>query len=71
MDIGTVLLSAGVAVMTSAVTAYLTSKLTISVEREKWGRERAVKDAEVVDTKPAFAQDLAQQFAVEIGRAHV
>ena len=64
MDIATVLLSAGAGVITSAVTAYLTSKLTISVEREKWGRERAVKDAEVVDTKPAFAQDLAQQFAV-------
>ncbi|MFZ0914782.1 MAG: FHA domain-containing protein [Candidatus Korobacteraceae bacterium] len=64
MDIATVLLSAGAGVITSAVTAYLTSKLTISVEHQKWGRERAVKDAEVVDTKPAFAQDLAKQLAV-------
>jgi pSer/pThr/pTyr-binding forkhead associated (FHA) protein len=64
MDIGTVLLSAGVAVITSAVTAYLTSKLTISQEHEKWGSERAVKYAEVVDTKPAVAQNLAKQVAV-------
>lgn len=64
MDIGTVLLSAGVAVITSAVTAYLTSKLTISEEHEKWGSERAVKYAEGVDTKPAFAQNLAKQVAV-------
>lgn len=64
MDLGTVLLSAGVGVITGAVTAYLVSKLTISQEHEKWGRERAVKYAEVVDTKPAFAQNSAKQSAV-------
>ena len=64
MDIRTVLLSAGVGAITSALTAYLTLKLTISKEHEKWARECAVKNAEVVDTKPAFAQSLAEQSAV-------
>jgi pSer/pThr/pTyr-binding forkhead associated (FHA) protein len=64
MDIGTVLLSAGVAVTASAVTAYVTAKLTLSEEHEKWDRERAVKHTEVADTKPAVAQNLAKPSAV-------
>ena len=64
MDIGTVLLSAGVGIITSAVTAYLTSKLTISEEHEKWRRELVLKNARVADTKPAAAQNLATQVAV-------
>ncbi len=64
MDIGTVLLSAGVAVITGAVTAYLTSKLTISEEHKKWNRELALKYARVVNTNPSFAQSLAKQAAV-------
>ena len=64
MDIGTVLLSAGVAVMTSAVTAYLTSKLKTSEEHKKWNRELALKYARVVNTNPAFAQNLAKPAAV-------
>lgn len=64
MDTGTVLLSAGVAVITGAVTAYLTSKLTISEEHKKWNRELALKYARVVNTKPAFAQNLAKPAAL-------
>jgi FHA domain len=64
MDIGTVLLSAGVAVMTSAVTAYLTSKLEISEEHKKWNRELALKSARVVNTGPVFAQNLAKPAAL-------
>jgi FHA domain len=72
MDIGTVLLSAGVAVITSAVTAYLTSKRKISQEHVKWRRELVLKSARVVDAKsarladtsPAAAQNFAQQSAV-------
>src|SRR5450759_4353277 len=64
MDIATVLLSAGAGVITSAVTAYLMSKLTISVEHEKWRRELVLRNARVADTNPAFAQNSAKQSAV-------
>lgn len=64
MDIATVLLSAGAGVITSAVTAYLMSKLTISAEHEKWRRELVLRNARVADTNPAFAQNSANQSAV-------
>ncbi|MGA3054332.1 MAG: FHA domain-containing protein [Candidatus Korobacteraceae bacterium] len=50
--------------MTSAVTAYLTSKLKTSEEHKKWNRELALKYARVVNTNPAFAQNLAKPAAV-------
>ncbi len=69
MDMGTVLLSAGVAVVTSAVTAYLTSKRKISQEHVKWRRELVLKSARVADAKPARLADTspaaAQNFAKE------
>jgi hypothetical protein len=43
MDLATVIVSAAVGAATSAVTAFFTSKLKISEEREKWFRDFAIQ----------------------------
>ena len=66
MDITTVLVSAVVGAVTSAVTAYFTSKLKVSEEREKWSRDLSQKYAEALQTNPAVAANLAKQFAIAL-----
>jgi pSer/pThr/pTyr-binding forkhead associated (FHA) protein len=66
MDTPTVLISAAAGVITSAITAYFTSKLKISEEREKWARDVSQKYAEAQQTNPAVAASLAKQFAIAL-----
>jgi len=66
MDITTVLVSAAVGVVASAITAYFTSKLKVSAEREKWSRDLSQKYAEALPTNPAVAANLAKQFAIAL-----
>jgi hypothetical protein len=70
MDAPTVLVSALVGAATSAVTAYFTSKLKVSEEREKWSRDFALKYAEALQTNPAVAASLAKQFAIALLIVH-
>jgi len=64
MDLSTVLVSAVVGAVTSAITAYFTSKLKISEEREKWVRDFASKYAESLAANPAVAANMLKQLAV-------
>lgn len=66
MDITTVLVSAVVGAITSAITAYFTSKLKVAEEREKWSRDLSQKYAEALQTNPAVAANLAKQFAIAL-----
>jgi pSer/pThr/pTyr-binding forkhead associated (FHA) protein len=62
MDAQTVMVSAVVGVATSAITAYITTRVKMSEERKKWERELALKYAEAAAVNPAVAGSLATQF---------
>ena len=64
MDIQTVLISGAVGALTSAITAYFTSKLKVSEERERWFRELSSKYAEALTTNPDVAANMSKQFAI-------
>ena len=66
MDIATVLISGVVGAVTSAITAYFTSKLKVSEEREKWSREVSQKYAEALATNPGVAAHMARQFGIAL-----
>jgi hypothetical protein len=66
MDLATVLISGAVGAVTSAVTAYFTSRLKISEERRKWSRELAQKYAEAAATNPDVALKIARQFGIAL-----
>jgi pSer/pThr/pTyr-binding forkhead associated (FHA) protein len=66
MDLETILISGVVGAITSAITAYFTSKLKVSEEREKWSRDLSQKYAEVLQTDPNIAKNLAKQFGIAL-----
>jgi pSer/pThr/pTyr-binding forkhead associated (FHA) protein len=66
VDIATVLVSGVVGAVTSAVTAYFTSKLKVSEERKKWFRELSQKYAEALATNPGIAANMARQFGIAL-----
>jgi pSer/pThr/pTyr-binding forkhead associated (FHA) protein len=66
MNVETIIVSAVVGVGTSAITAYVTTRLKMREEKEKWRREFAMKfaDAQAIDN--AGAQEMAVQFAIGV-----
>ena len=66
MNAETVIISAVVGIITSAITAYVTTWLKMKEEKEKWSREFAIKYAEVQATDNARAQKMAIQFAIGV-----
>jgi pSer/pThr/pTyr-binding forkhead associated (FHA) protein len=66
MDIKTILISAAVGVVTSAITAYVTTRLKIKEEKDKWYREFAMKFAEAQSTDRMRAQKMAVQLAIGV-----
>jgi hypothetical protein len=66
VDLETILISGVVGVVTSAITAYFTSKLKVNEERDKWYRDLSNKYAEALGTNPAVADNLSKQFAIAL-----
>jgi pSer/pThr/pTyr-binding forkhead associated (FHA) protein len=60
----TVVVSAIVGILTSAVTAYITTRLRMREERAKWDRDFALKYAQARSENRGAADNLASQFAV-------
>jgi len=66
MDLKTIVISAAVGVIASAITAYITTRLKVKEEREKWRKEFAIRYADIQATDQARAQNLAVQFAIGV-----
>ncbi|MGV2831348.1 FHA domain-containing protein [Myxosarcina sp. GI1(2024)] len=66
MDFQTILISAIVGIITSAITAYITTLLKIKEERKKWFRDFALKYAEKQASDLIVAQRMAEQFAIGV-----
>jgi len=66
MSIETILISALVGVITSGITAYITTGLRMREEKQKWRKEFAERYAEVQSKDSAHAEMLAVQFGVGV-----
>jgi hypothetical protein len=66
VDLMTVLVSAGVGVAASVVTAYVTAHLAARQEMRRWHTDLAGKYAELAAGQPVQAQALARQFAIGV-----
>jgi pSer/pThr/pTyr-binding forkhead associated (FHA) protein len=66
MSLKIMLITAGIGIVTSAITAYLTTRLKMREERDKWRREFAFKFAEKQITDNVAAQKMAAQFAIGV-----
>jgi len=66
MDYETILVVSAVAVITSAITAYITTHFKIREEKEKWRRKFVFNYAEAKANNPILCSLLAEQFAVGI-----
>jgi hypothetical protein len=66
MNLETIIVSACVGVVTSAITAYITTRLKMKEERDKWRREFAFKFAEAQVTGDHVAEKIATQFAIGV-----
>jgi pSer/pThr/pTyr-binding forkhead associated (FHA) protein len=64
MDSETILISAAVGIVTSAVTAYITTRLRMSEEKEKWQREFSIKYIEAQTADGELAHKMAMQFGI-------
>jgi pSer/pThr/pTyr-binding forkhead associated (FHA) protein len=64
MSLETILVSALVGMLTSAVTAYLTTRFKIKEERQKWQRDFSIKFTEAQLTDNALAHKMAMQFGI-------
>jgi FHA domain len=64
MDVETIVVSAVVGIVASAITAYITTRLKMRDEREQWQREFLAKYADVRSKDRDAAEHLAEQFAV-------
>ena len=62
----TVLVSAGVGIVASVLTAYVTAHLAARQEMQRWRKELAEKYAALAADRPAQAQALARQFAIGV-----
>ncbi len=63
MQVSTIAVSAGVALLTSIVTAYFTTRLRMREERAKWDRDLAFKYAQAKLGPDGLDEELAKQFA--------
>jgi hypothetical protein len=63
---GVIVLSATIGLVTSAITAFVTVRLQMYQERERWQRDFALKLAEFQSTNPDYAVKVAQQFAIGV-----
>ncbi len=63
MQILTIALSAGVALLSAIVTAYITTRLKMGEERAKWERDLAFKYAQAKFESGGLDEELAKQFA--------
>jgi pSer/pThr/pTyr-binding forkhead associated (FHA) protein len=66
MSIETILISALVGIITSGITAYITTGLRMREEKQKWRKEFAERYAEVLSKDSAHAERLAVQFGVGV-----
>ena len=66
MNITTIIISAAVGIITSAITAYLTTRLKMREEKDKWRREFAIRFAEAQATDNGRAQKMAVQVAIGV-----
>jgi len=66
MTLQAIIISAVVGIITSAVTAYITTRLKLKEERDKWRREFAFKFAEAQVANNGVAQKVATQFAIGV-----
>ena len=64
MEMKTILISGLVGIVTSLITAYITTRLNLRQERAKWDRELVQKLAELKSSDLPQANRLARQFAV-------
>jgi pSer/pThr/pTyr-binding forkhead associated (FHA) protein len=64
MDMPTIIVSTLAGVLTSGVTAYLTSRSKIAEERRKWEQDFKLKYADALNTNPESAKRLAQQYGI-------
>ena len=64
MSLNTILVSALVGIVTSAITAYVTTRLKLKEEKQRWQRDFAVKYFEVQTADPTLAQKMAMQFGI-------
>lgn len=64
MRVEEIIISAAVGALASIITAYITTRLNIRQEREKWKREFTIKYAETQAMDPKRAQSIATQFAL-------
>lgn len=60
------LLTAAIGVVTSAVTAFATVRFQMYQERERWKKDFALKLAEIQTTNPLQGAKVSQQFAVGV-----
>jgi pSer/pThr/pTyr-binding forkhead associated (FHA) protein len=66
VSLATILVTAGVGLVASVVTAYVTAHLTARQAMQRWHTELAAKYAELVADYPTKAQALARQFAIGV-----
>jgi pSer/pThr/pTyr-binding forkhead associated (FHA) protein len=66
MNLETILISAAVGIITSAITAYFTTRLRMKEEKARWRREFAMKYAEAQAKDNQNAQRMAVQFAIGV-----
>ncbi len=66
MNIENILISAAVGTIFGIITAYITTRIKVRAEKEKWDREFSVKYAEIHSQDRNHAQNLARQFAIGV-----
>jgi pSer/pThr/pTyr-binding forkhead associated (FHA) protein len=66
VEVETILVSAGVSILSGAITAYFTTRFRMKEEREKWKRDFALKMAQMEPVDSALAQRMAVQFALGV-----
>jgi pSer/pThr/pTyr-binding forkhead associated (FHA) protein len=64
MNSETILISALVGIVTSAITAYVTTRLRMKEERQKWQRDFSIRFTEAQSTDDALAHKMAMQFGI-------
>jgi pSer/pThr/pTyr-binding forkhead associated (FHA) protein len=65
MDSG-MIISAILTIITSGITAYITTRINMSAEKKKWQREFTLKYAEAQANNPKYAKGIATQFAIGV-----
>ena len=66
MSVEAILIGALVGIVTSAITAYITTSLRMREEKQKWRKEFAIKYAEAQATDSTHAEKLAVQFGLGV-----